>query len=71
MGSNIHKGEKDLIFVTRDEADYLREHLQHVNITTTSKHKRKNQKKRYAEETKAVNRCLAKYRAQAHPLHSA
>lgn len=54
-----------MIFVTKDEADYLRQNIKNVKIFKTCRLKNNgsNRDKRYAEETSAVVNLLAKYRA--------
>lgn len=51
-----------MIFVTKDEADYLRQNIKNVK-TCRLKNNGSNRGKRYAEETSAVVNLLAKYRA--------
>ena len=54
-----------MIFVTKDEADYLRQNIKNVKIFKTCRLKNtgSNRGKRYAEETSAVVSLLTKYRA--------
>lgn len=54
-----------MIFVTKDEADYLRQNIKNVKIFKTCRLKNNgsNRGKRYAEETSVVVNLLAKYRA--------
>ena len=51
-----------MIFITKDEAEYIRNHSHNVRIITTGAHKNKRQKKRYADETPETFRLLRKYR---------
>ena len=51
-----------MIFITKDEAEYIRTHSNRVRIVTTGAQKNKRQKKRYADETPETFRLLHKYR---------
>ena len=57
-----------MIFITKDEAEYIREHAKNVRIVTTSKQKNKRQKKRYADESRETFRLLDKYHAKRQVL---
>ena len=50
-----------MIFITKDEAEYIRSHSQNVRIVITGAKKNKRQKKRYADETPETFRLLRRY----------
>lgn len=63
--SNIEKRKnKNMIFITKDEAEYLRSQSSDIKITTTSKGKNARQKKRYADESRLTHTLLNRYRGK-------
>ena len=50
-----------MIFITKDEAEYIRKHSKNVRIILTGAKKNKRQKKRYADETSETFRLLRRY----------
>lgn len=58
----LQKGVLDyMIFITKDEAEYIRKHSKNVRIILTGAKKNKRQKKRYADETPETFRLLRRY----------
>lgn len=55
---------KQMMLVTREEADYIRKHSDHIRIATTCKKKKGNRKKQYCEEGSHTQKLLEQYREE-------
>ena len=54
-----------MVYITKDEAEYLRKTIPDIHIVKTCRLKNKgNRGKRYAEETRSVITALREYRSK-------